>query len=95
MIYDYNVWDDASGYDAWSEDPTQALQYVVDCKQKCPGVMPRIAQYPVGLNAHGERTTFTDRWTILTPEQLFALAFPYAYAALPGVLTHDRQADTP
>lgn len=76
MIHDYNIWDDESGVDFWSEEPAEALCAFIECLITDPGTVPSIAQYDVGLNAAGERTTFTDHWTTLTWQQLVDLAVP-------------------
>jgi hypothetical protein len=76
MAYDYNVYSDNGDLDYWSEEPSEAFfaffQYCTTAV-----VPPRISRYPVGLNAAGERTTFTDRWDTLTWRQLAYEAFPW------------------
>lgn len=75
MIHDYNIWNEA-GFDFWSEEPSEALCALIECLITFPGIPPEIAQYDVGLNAAGDRTTFTDHWTDLTWQELADLAMP-------------------
>ena len=78
-IFDYNIYDDESGYDEWTEYPYDALVLVLAAL--ADRVTPKVVKYPTALTHNGTRYTVTDgeHWE-LDDRQLVEELYDYAHA---------------